>query len=300
MLSVAMATAGRSAAGRSAALRRPAGNERHGGGFPPPPVPPLAAPGEAAGPGPGAEPPNSSQGCPSAAAAMESFVDFTNRSQGRDQLFRATQYTCMLLSYLLEHKADKEKLVMKLKQLESSMSSGRKMFRLGNTVHALVAARRTTQLPDVVPRFCLTTSNLTRALYFVCDAVLWLRSVGLQPDINKQKWRNWATKCYYFSLLMNLGRDWYEISWRLEQAVRKKNTKENSSWDKEDQELNCLKCDSLPSFLPLLFQILKRHPPLLLDTVKNLCDLSSPLDALGIYKTNAGVIGFCGLISSLD
>uniref|UniRef100_A0A8C4JDD2 Peroxisomal biosis factor 11 alpha n=1 Tax=Dromaius novaehollandiae TaxID=8790 RepID=A0A8C4JDD2_DRONO len=173
------------------------------------------------------------------------------------------------------------------------------VFRLGNTVHALVAARRTTQLPDVVPRFCLTTSNLTRALYFVCDAVLWLRSVGLQPDINKQKWRNWATKCYYFSLLMNLGRDWYEISWRLEQAVRKKNTKENSSWDKEDQELNCLKCDSLPSFLPLLFQILKRHPPLLLDTVKNLCDLSSPLDALGIYKTNAGVIGFCGLISSL-
>ncbi|KFV84615.1 Peroxisomal membrane protein 11A, partial [Struthio camelus australis] len=212
---------------------------------------------------------------------------------------RATQYTCMLLSYLLEHKADKEKLVMKLKQLESSMSSGRKMFRLGNTVHALVAAKRTTQLPDVVPRFCLTTSNLTRALYFVCDTVLWLRSVGLQPDIDNQKWRNWATKCYYFSLLMNIARDWYEISWRLEQAIQKGKTKENASWDKEDHKLNCLKCDSLPSFLLLLFQILKRHPPLLLDLVKNLCDLSSPLDALGIYKTNPGVLGFCGLISSL-
>ena len=32
----------------------------------------------------------------------------------------------MLLSYVIERKADKEKLVMKLKQLESSMSSGRK------------------------------------------------------------------------------------------------------------------------------------------------------------------------------
>lgn len=32
----------------------------------------------------------------------------------------------MLLSYLIENKADKKKLVMKLKQLESSMSSGRK------------------------------------------------------------------------------------------------------------------------------------------------------------------------------
>ncbi|XP_056202312.1 peroxisomal membrane protein 11A [Falco biarmicus] len=230
---------------------------------------------------------------------MEGFVDFTNRSQGRDQLFRATQYTCMLLSYLIEHKAGKEKLVMKLKQLESSMSSGRKMFRLGNMVHALVAARRTTQLPDAVPRFCLTASNLTRAIYFVCDAVLWFKSVGLQPDIDKAKWRNWATKCYYFSLLMNLARDWYEISWRLEQAVQEEKIKENSFWDKHSQERNCAKCDSLHGFLLLLFQILKRHPPLLLDLVKNLCDLSGPLDTLGIYKTNPGVIGFCGVISSL-
>ncbi|NWJ01127.1 PX11A protein, partial [Crypturellus undulatus] len=212
---------------------------------------------------------------------------------------RATQYSCMMLSYLLEHKADKEKLVMKLKQLESSMSSGRKMFRLGNMVHAMVAARRTAQLPDVVPRFCLTASNVTRALYFVCDGVLWLRSVGLQPDADRQKWHNWATKFYYFSLLMNLARDWYEIYWRLEEAILKKRMKENPSWDKEDQELNCFQSDSLSSFLFLLFQILKRHPPLLLDMVKNLCDLSGPLDTLGIYKTNSGVIGFCGLISSL-
>ncbi|XP_074773121.1 peroxisomal membrane protein 11A isoform X2 [Athene noctua] len=199
---------------------------------------------------------------------MESFVDLTNRCQGRDQLFRATQYTCMLLSYLIEHKAGKEKLVMKLKQLESNMSSGRK------------------------------TSNLTRALYFICDAILWLKSTGLQPDIDKMKWQNRATKCYYLSLLINLARDWYEISWRLEQAIRKENTKENSIWDKHSQELHHVKCDGLHSYL-LLFQILKRNPPLLLDLVKNLCDLSGPLDTLGIYKTNPGVIGLCGILSSL-
>ncbi|XP_035747350.1 peroxisomal membrane protein 11A, partial [Egretta garzetta] len=212
---------------------------------------------------------------------------------------RAIQYTCMLLSYLIERKADTEKLVMKLKQLESSMSSGRKMFRLGNMVHALVAARRTTQLPDVVPRVCLTASNLTRALYFICDAVLWLKSIGFQPDIDQLKWRNWATKCYYFSLLMNLARDWYEISWRLEQAVQEEKTKNNSFQDKHSQELNCAKYNDLHSFLLLVFQILKKHPPLLLDLVKNLCDLSGPLDTLGIYKTNPGVIGFCGILSSL-
>ncbi|XP_063268557.1 peroxisomal membrane protein 11A [Prinia subflava] len=229
---------------------------------------------------------------------MEGFVDFTNRCQGRDQLFRATQYTCMLLSYLIENKADKKKLVMKLKQLESSMSSGRKMFRLGNTVHALVAARRSAELPDVVPRLCLTASHLSRALYFACDAVLWLRSVGLRPNIDKPKWHSWATKCYYCSLLMNLARDWYEISWRLEQAALEEQTK-NSLWQERGKELNCVKSDGLHSFLCQLFQILKRNPPLLLDLVKNLSDLPGPLDTLGIYKTSPGVIGFCGLLSSL-
>ncbi|NXI22085.1 PX11A protein, partial [Sterrhoptilus dennistouni] len=212
---------------------------------------------------------------------------------------RATQYTCMLLSYFIENKADKKKLVMKLKQLESSMSSGRKMFRLGNTVHALVAAKRTAALPEVVPCLCLTGSHLSRALYFLCDTVLWLRSVGLQPHIDRPKWHTWATKCYYCSLLMNLARDWYEISWRLEQAALEEKTKEKFFSQKDGKEPNGVKCDGLHSFLHQLFQVLKRNPPLLLDLVKNLCDLSGPLDTLGIYKTSRGVIGFCGLLSSL-
>lgn len=75
--------------------------------------------------------------------------------------------------------------------------------------------------------------------------------------------------------------------------------KENSSWDKRNHELKGLKCDGVHGFFLLLFQILKNHPPLVLDMVKNLCDLTGPLDTLGIYKTNPGVIGFCGLLSSL-
>ncbi|XP_050823777.1 peroxisomal membrane protein 11A-like isoform X3 [Gopherus flavomarginatus] len=170
---------------------------------------------------------------------MEAFVNFTNQTQGRDRLFRAIQYTCMLLSYLLERKADKETVIMKLKKLESSMRSGRKLFRLGNMVHAMVAARRTTQLPDLVPRVCLTASHLNRVLYFICDTVLWVKSVGLIPAVDKQKWQNWATKCYYYSLLMSLTRDLYEISWRMEQeAQREKARKENSSHcGEQDQDL---------------------------------------------------------------
>ncbi|XP_042332206.1 peroxisomal membrane protein 11A [Sceloporus undulatus] len=224
---------------------------------------------------------------------MEAFVRFSNQTQGRERIFRATQYSCMLLSYMLEHKPGQEQVVMKLKRLESNMSSGRKLFRLGNTVHAIVAARQATQLPDIIPRFCLIASNLNRALYFICDTVLWVKSVGIFSDIDKKKWRNWATRCYYYSLMVNLAEDMYQLCWRMEHMARTQKPEEDSSPCQHDAD------DGLLPFLLFLYLTLRKHPPLLLDTVKNLCDLSSPLDRLGIYKANPGIIGLCGLISSL-
>lgn len=55
----------------------------------------------------------------------------------------------------------------------------------------------------------------------------------------------------------------------------------------------------LDALLFLLLQISKSHPAVALDTLKNICDLFIPLDKLGIYQSNAGVVGFCGLVSSV-
>ncbi|XP_069480416.1 peroxisomal membrane protein 11A [Ambystoma mexicanum] len=230
---------------------------------------------------------------------MDSFVSFTNQSQGRDRIFRATQYACMLLSYLLENRTDKEKVVKKLKQVESNISSGRKLFRIGNVVHALEASKRTAQLPDCVPRLFMTIAHLNRALYFVCDSVLWLRSVGLITDINKEKWRHRATRFYYFSLLLHLGRDVYEIFLKMDQKTHHKKNKVEGP----DQNFNGgTSHDEVERFYPFFVSFccnLRSHPAVLLDITKNICDLFSPLDRLGIYKTNPGMIGMCGFISSL-
>lgn len=231
---------------------------------------------------------------------MEAFTRFTNQTQGRDRLFRATQYTCMLLRYLLEPKPDKEKVVMKLKKLESSVSTGRKWFRLGNVVHAVQATQQSIHATDLVPRFCLTLANLNRVVYFICDTVLWVRSVGLTSGINKEKWRLWAARHYYYSLLLSLVRDLYEISLQMEQAAQDKAKRDRSlSQDPLGHSVADEETEWLQSFLLLLFRSLRKHPPLLLDTVKNLCDLLNPLDQLGIYKSNPGIIGLGGLVSSV-
>ncbi|KAF5879970.1 peroxisomal membrane protein 11A-like, partial [Clarias magur] len=57
---------------------------------------------------------------------MDSFINLTNQSQGRDRIFRATQYACALAKYLLRNDLKRKVVVQKLQSLESSMSSGRK------------------------------------------------------------------------------------------------------------------------------------------------------------------------------
>lgn len=51
--------------------------------------------------------------------------------------------------------------------------------------------------------------------------------------------------------------------------------------------------------LRLLVTVLYSNPPLLLDLLKNSCDVFIPLDRLGIYPTGPGFVGACGVTSSV-
>ncbi|KAG9330486.1 hypothetical protein JZ751_024211 [Albula glossodonta] len=171
------------------------------------------------------------------------------------------------------------------------------LFRLGNTVNSLDAAKRTLRLSDPVLRLCLTVSNLNRALYFICDNVLWARKVGLLQDLDKERWRLNASRYYYFALVMSLTRDAYVIAQIMVQRARHRQ-KAGQQMDGHAAGASHF-LPKVDAFLSLLFESLRNHPPVVLDTVKNVCDLLIPLDRLGIYQTNAGVVGFCGLLSSL-
>lgn len=156
------------------------------------------------------------------------------------------------------------------------------------------------QLSDRVLCLCLTVANINRALYFICDNVLWARSVGLIRDIDKEHWSLNASRCYFFSLVMNLSRDVYEIIQLMVQKARDEHFRQKMDQHlSENPEVAEVVIPQLDALLFLLLESLKSHPAVALDTLKNTCDLFIPLDRLGIYKSNAGVVGFCGLISSL-
>lgn len=172
-------------------------------------------------------------------------------------------------------------------------------FRLGNVVHAVQATEQSIRASDPVPRVCLTLANLNRVVYFICDTIIWAKSVGLTSGINKEKWQMRAARHYYYFLVMSLIRDLYEVSLQMGRVAHDRAEREKSSQDPVGYHVVDEETEWLQSLLLLLFQSLRRHPPLLLDTVKNFCDILIPLNQLGIYKSNAGIIGLGGLVSSV-
>ncbi|XP_059363014.1 peroxisomal membrane protein 11A-like [Carassius carassius] len=77
---------------------------------------------------------------------METYIIFTNQSQGRDRIFRATQYACALAKYLQRNEAKRKELVKKLQFLESNMSSGRKRKNSNSAKHKIYATAKTSKL----------------------------------------------------------------------------------------------------------------------------------------------------------
>ncbi|XP_036949224.1 peroxisomal membrane protein 11B [Acanthopagrus latus] len=248
---------------------------------------------------------------------MDSWVRFNAQSQAKERVIRAAQYACTLLGYTLKKGGAAAELHKTISQLEAHMSLTRKLLRLGNSVEALEAAKRAIHLSDSVLRLCLTISHLNKAMYFACDNVLWAGKTGLISKLDQQKWSQRSFRYYLFALILNLTRDVYELRLLLESEERYRASKSPPS----PYPSTTLPADSLSSSssspaapatitlpvmsawlsrrLHLLGMVLYNNPPLLLDLLKNSCDIFIPLDRLGIYPTGQGFVGACGLASSI-
>uniref|UniRef100_A0A3Q2QEC6 Peroxisomal biogenesis factor 11 beta n=1 Tax=Fundulus heteroclitus TaxID=8078 RepID=A0A3Q2QEC6_FUNHE len=203
-------------------------------------------------------------------------------------IHRAAQYACMLLGYSLQKSRVGTDLHRTISDVEAHMSLTRKLLRLGNSVEALQAAKRAIHLSDSVLRLCLTISHLNRAMYFACDNVLWAGKTGIISKLDQQKWSQRSFRYYLFALILNITRDAYELCLLLDCDDRYKIT-----------AAPALMWVPLRRRFDQVQTVLYNNPPLLLDLLKNGCDIFIPLDKLGIYQTSPGFVGMCGMLSSV-
>lgn len=127
-------------------------------------------------------------------------------------------------------------------------------------------------------------------LTIIASSVLLPHCESLTASVDPSSGCVSLCRYYLFVLILNLTRDVYELHLLVEREERSLASKSSSS---------CSCSSQLGRRVRLVAAVLRSNPPLLLDLLKNSCDLFIPLERLGLYPTGPGLVGACGLASSV-
>lgn len=160
-------------------------------------------------------------------------------------------------------------------------------MRFGRFIDSLHTALRTINHSDKTIRFCVTLSKIAHSLYLACDHFIWLSKHSF-IQINASKWSQAGNKYWLLSIVLNLVRDAMELNNLFQSMLKKK-------------ILNTLNRKVSPKdvFTGEAVQFVRSNKDLLIDTVKNSCDLILPLTNLGFIRLSPGTIGVVGMMSSM-
>lgn len=220
---------------------------------------------------------------------MDKLVKFNSQSSGRDKLFRLVQYSSRLIWANLENRNANKDIINKLKNLEYTLSTARKLYRFGRCTDTLYTALSSINLNDPTLQNTITLSRINMALYLLTDHVIWLGRAGL-ADINTAKWSRLSYKLWLYYLVMNLSRDVYEISRIINNFV---SLNEKIPFGKIERS------SSVIATFQRLCSLIKVHKDVAFDTVKNGCDVCLPLAQLGYLSISPRTVGILGVISSI-
>lgn len=215
---------------------------------------------------------------------MDIVIKLNEQTVGRDKIIRLLQYGSRAYWYHAQNIRRTQHSAEILRSLEYTFSSFRKLLRLGRCLDSLYSASKMMKYPDVTIRVTLTLSKIANALFLLADHIIWIGRVGLFK-VNVEKWSKIANKYWLMSIIMNLTRDIYEIIKILE---------------REGKGVLMKKPRLSPHILKEyeLVYHLSNHTDILMDAIKNGCDLFIPLTALGFTQFTPGTIGLLGMISS--
>ena len=187
-------------------------------------------------------------------------------------------------------------------------------MRLGRSHAMWESARKSIHIDDRFLRHVITLSNINQVCYCLLDNIIWLNSVGLikLDAVNDKRMTKWTNKFWVFTSILCLTRDLHELMSLHDDADERAAQRMNSfhSINKYHMDKSSCTYTSLPKAEKkrLVAQAFKwtkvlivnrRNHPLLLDTLKNICETILSLSSLEYVKISPGAQGFYGLVSSL-
>uniref|UniRef100_A0AAG5DSV3 Peroxisomal membrane protein 11B n=1 Tax=Anopheles atroparvus TaxID=41427 RepID=A0AAG5DSV3_ANOAO len=210
---------------------------------------------------------------------MDIIIKLNSQTVGKDKIARLFQYSCRALwaTKIANHASPTNDSVQLLKHIESILSSFRKLLRFGKGFEVLYGAVASIELKHISQQLFIVLGKLSSGLFLLADHVVWLSRSGVSKSVNTTKWLNRSNRFWLISILMNLCRDLQEL-YRLFVYYSRSNIR------------------NLQQALSVIYQ---ENKPLLVDTVKNVCDVFIPLNGLGYVAVSNQTIGMLGAISSI-
>ncbi|KAK7489251.1 hypothetical protein BaRGS_00019503 [Batillaria attramentaria] len=230
------------------------------------------------------------------------IVKFNSQASGRDKLFRLVQY-CSKFTWWYLYKAQvAENSIDKLQKLSAALSTCRKFLRFGKSVDFLHSALRSLHISDDVLRWTITLSKINQAVFLVFDHIVLAGRIGL-AQVDKDKWNRLSAQFWLVTLILGIVRDLYDITSIISHELRIRSAKlsQRKHFDGEEVDNNNRRrrADSIPTQRQVVWRSLADNQPVVLDLLKNLCDLVLPLEALGHVDASPGVQGLFGAVSSM-
>ena len=168
------------------------------------------------------------------------------------------------------------------------------VLRFGKCFEVFYSSFKSIHYPDVVIRMTLTLAKLSQALFLLSDHIIWLSRSGLFKGINPKKWLQISNKYWLLSIIMNLARDFYEII----RLIDLHKAAGKSGITRRNPPISITSTRDLSKLVLQTYALLHGHRDIVVDTVKNCCDLFIPLTALGYTKLSPRTIGLLGVLSS--
>lgn len=207
---------------------------------------------------------------------MDIVIKLNSQTVGKDKIARLCQYSCRALWATKEGSASIETIKL-LKHIESILSSFRKLLRFGKGFEVLYGALGSLKSKDISNHLFIVLGKLASGLFLLADHVVWLSRSGISQGVHTTKWVDRSNRFWLISILFNLCRDVQEIYRQFVYYSRSK----------------------VCNVQRTLYAIWRENKPLLVDTVKNVCDVFIPLNGLGIVVVSNRTIGVLGAISSI-
>lgn len=155
------------------------------------------------------------------------------------------------------------------------------VLRMGRSLDTLYTALTLTKFDNAIISLNCAFSKVSYAIFLFCDHLIWFGRNGF-ANIDTIWWNRVSCKYWLLSITMNLVRDFFEIKKLLNnhEIVLKYNLKDPKT--------------TMKTWLSYA----ETHKDIVLDVVKNSCDIFLPLASLDYVKLSPGTIGLLGVISS--